>query len=356
MASTDEAVDRSGTACPDDGRLRTYLDVADPHVAAHVRKCDDCDRRSAVLRADARLAAQAIADLGDPAAVPADAESALQTIRAQVPSLVERRARRMRLPVSIAAGFVVLLVAALVALTPTGRQAAADFLASFRAERLQVVTFDPNQPLQGLDQLAEIVSVDAEPAEPQVVDDAEHAAAVAGFTPSAVSDLPDGAQLSDTLASPPTTVRLTFDEDRTPDLPSALDGATLVVSIPGSVIANYAVGPEMLFVAEAGQLTVEAEGADLAEVREYLLSRPEMPQDVARQLLAIDDWTATLPVPVPVDEIAWRETTVAGQPGLMLSDPMGAGLLWHQNGRIHAVGGTATDADELREIADGIAG
>ena len=125
---------------------------------------------------------------------------------------------------------------------------------------------------------------------------------------------------------------------------------------PGAVVTTYALGDGQLYVAESDQLVVEARGADLADIRAYVLSRPEVPPSLARQLLAIDDWTATLPVPVPVDSDAWRETTVGGHPGLVIEDAVGAGVLWHDGERIHAVGGVGVEVDEVTRIADSVGG
>jgi hypothetical protein len=364
-------------ACPTDGQLRAHHDhFAEPgstkHAADRLRRprnmdhalsehlagCAACARRMTSIQADARLAARQIAGLDEGLHADVDVDAALQATH-PVASL-DRRRWLGHVPATIAAAVVGLLVMTLIVATPSGRRAAASFLESFRAERIEVVTFDPQEPAAGLEELADIMDVDAEQAQPTVVDDASEAEQVAGFAPSTVGWLPDGVELQQAMAMPPTTVRLTFN-DTAPDLPARLRGASLVVSVPGAVIFQYAPsgdvsGEELLMVAEADQLTAEAEGAELGDVREYLLSRPEVPDDVARQLLAIDDWTVTLPVPVPVNEINWRETTVAGQPGLVLEDPMGSGLLWQRDGRTHAVGGTDVDIDELRRIADGVGG
>jgi hypothetical protein len=343
----------SDTACPTDGQLRAHHDAADAAIVQHLRACDACARRAADLNATAQWAARSIAglDADVPAAASADGAWAARPPTGEVPSTPWTR-----IPVGAAAAVVALLVATLLVVTPTGRQAAADFLERFRAERFEVVTFDPDQPWTGIERLAEIAEVDIDHAGPVPVDGPDAAAGVAGFTPSTVRGLPEDAAAGDTMATPPTTVRLTFRADRAPDLPDALDGARVVVSVPGTVVTQYAVGEDMLVVAEAGQLVAEAEGADLGAIREYVLSRPEVPEDIARQLLAIDDWTATLPVPVPVDQMAWRETTVAGQPGLMLEDPMGSGLLWQRDGRIHAIGGSGIDIERLHELADSVGG
>jgi hypothetical protein len=341
-------------SCPTDELLRAHVDVADDRIATHVDGCGACADRLAAVADDARFAAGAVADLDADAPSDADVDAAAAW---HAVGVAPTPTRGRRLPVGIAAGVVALLVVGLVALTPTGRQAAADLLASFRSERLEVVTFDPDQPLAGIEGLAEIVEVDADLADrpaPIQVDDLDAAAEVSGFVPAAPASLPDGAQLVDVEASPPSTTRLTFRADKAPDLPPALDGAQLIVSLPGTVGAIYEIDEQMLVIAEAGELGVDAQGAGLDEIRGYLLSRPEVPDDVARQLLAIDDWTTTLPIPVPVDRVVWQETTVDGASGLMVSDPMGSGLLWHADGRIHAIGAEGLDVDALRRVADGL--
>jgi hypothetical protein len=269
-----------------------------------------------------------------------------------------RRARwsRLRPPLSIAAGIVALLVSALVVATPTGRQAAADFLAGFRSERFEVVTIDPDRPMDGLEGLEDVFAVDEDHGEPDPVDvdTAAEAAEVAGFTPAEATSLPDGAALSTMQAAAPEEVRLTLTSARAPDLPAELDGAQLVVSVPGRVATVYDVDGRTLVVGEAGQIAVAAEGADLAAIREYLVSRPEVPRDVADQLLAIDDWSTTIPLPVPVDDVVWQDTTVDGAPALQLEDQHASGLLWQADGRIHGVGGEGLDLDALRAVADGL--
>jgi hypothetical protein len=341
-------------SCPTDAVLRRHVDAPDARVTAHVGTCDACAGRLTRVRDAAHQAARAIAglDADAPGVAEVDVAGALRSVHDPRPA-----APRSRVPLVVAAGVVAVLVAALVVLTPSGRRAAADLLAGFRSERLQVVTVDPAQPLGEVEALADIVEVDtagATRSEPRRVDDLDAAAEVAGFTPTAPSSLPAGAELTEVRAAPGSTVRLTFHNDRAPDLPPELDGAQLVVSVPATVAAIYRVDDSMLVVAEAEELAVEASGADLAQIREYLLNRPELPDDLARQLLEIDDWTATLPIPMPVDRVVWQDTTVAGAPGLMLSDPMGAGLLWHADGRIHAVGAEGLDVQALRRIADGI--
>ncbi|HEX6254707.1 MAG TPA: hypothetical protein VFZ70_02750 [Euzebyales bacterium] len=354
-------------SCPTDGRLRAYIDDRDGSIAVHIASCGTCSGRLQVISDDAAFAGEAIAGLdGDAGVSDGDADAAHRAVTtvydtgpvAEQPPAVDH-ARGPRVPLSTAAGLLALAVVALAAFTPVGRAAAADFLASFRAERFQVVTFDPERPIdhaedvEGLADIAD-VEVDGPRTGTTVVDSVAEASEVAGFVPAEATSLPDGASLTAVHAAAPKTVRLRLRADRAPDLPAALDGAEVVVSVPGMVGSMYEVDGGTLVVGEAGQLTVDATGADLADIRAYLLGRPEVPQDLAAQLLAIDDWTTTVPIPIPVDEVVWDETTVGGAPGLMLSDPLGSGLLWQVDGRVHAVGAEGLDVDQLRAIADGI--
>ena len=79
-------------------------------------------------------------------------------------------------------------------------------------------------------------------------------------------------------------------------------------------------------VGAARELEVGVEGnVSLAELREFLLTLPDLPPETVRQLRAIEDWRTTLPIPVPVDQIAWQPVTIAGGPGLLLADDSGIG-------------------------------
>ncbi|MBW3603842.1 MAG: hypothetical protein KY460_02835 [Actinobacteria bacterium] len=341
--------------CVSGARLRAHLDTPDHAIDGHLAQCAACAQRLAGVRGAARFAARSIADLDAGAGGAVDVDAALARVAPATGA--GPASRRLRIPTAIAAGVMVLALVAALVVTPTGRQAAASFLSSFRSERIQVVTFDPRDPQAAFGALSDIVEVDAaelDAGQQREVDDLAAAGAISGFDASPVSWLPDGAMLEGVQASAPSTVRLTFGRERAPELPAALDGARLVVSVPGTVASMYDVDGAMLVVAESAQLRVDAEGADLGQIREYLLSRPEVPTDLARQLLAIDDWTTTLPIPVPVDEVVWQDTTVAGRPGLMLQDTMGSGLLWHDGERIRAIGAEGLDVDALRRVADGV--
>ena len=80
-----------------------------------------------------------------------------------------------------------------------------------------------------------------------------------------------------------------------------------------------------------------------------------MPEDTVAQLRAIDDWTTTLPLPIPVDKAIWRETTLNGAPALIITDTTMkvSGILWQRDGVVHGVGGVLTE-QQMLDIANSL--
>jgi hypothetical protein len=256
--------------------------------------------------------------------------------------------------------------------TPEGQAAAAGFLAQFRSQRLAIVTFDPNQTRQtGLFRFEHLGSVkNNQPARPTEVANVQEAATRAGFAvlqPDPAT-LPAGAARTPTVRfSPASETRLTFDRQKARayfdsinrkdlSLPEKLHGSTLVVALPPVVMLEYAASDKKpaVMIGEAREVQVAVEGnASLDEVRNFLLGLPNVPPDLARQLRSIQDWTSTLPIPVPVDKMTWQETTIAGAPGYMLNDNtgLGSGVIWQRDGRILGVAGPMK-ATDLRRIAE----
>ena len=358
--------------CPEDGRLRTLMedlpgdapdgDVSEGAAAAHVAHCEHCRERLDRMRRDARLAGDAVASLspGDDAAA-VDVEAALAAVRGGSAVGWWQRAAAAAVGLVVVAGLVV---------TPLGREAVADVLSAFRAERLQVVTLDPATIKDDLETLASLGELRGMPDEPVEVGSLDEAAAVVGFAPAAPADPPAGEP--SIAASAPQTVEVTFTTAKTPDLPASLDGAVLRIFVPGVVVQAWGEPPhpasgdtsdalpeveEAVLVVEAGQLSIDVADGDLGELRAWLLERPELSDDLVAQLEAIGDWRTTLPLPLPVDGVAWDAVTVAGHEGVAFGDEsgLGAAVVWEDDGRIRGVGGTVGRA-EAQRLAEGLAG
>jgi hypothetical protein len=258
--------------------------------------------------------------------------------------------------------------------TPEGQAAAAGFLAQFRSQRLAIVTIDPNQTRQtGLFRLEQLGTVqNRQPPRPTELASIQEAASKAGFPvlQPDPSTLPAGVARTPKIRFSPTSeTRLTFDRQKTRAyfdglnrkdlaLPDKLHNATLVVTLPPIVMLEYA-GAENrpgLMIGQAKEVQVRVEGgAALEEVRAFLLNLPGLPPDLVRQLGAMQDWTNTLPIPVPVDKVTWQETTIAGAQAYILNDNtgLGSGVIWQRDGRIQGVAGPMK-ATDLRKVAESL--
>ena len=141
-------------------------------------------------------------------------------------------------------------------------------------------------------------------------------------------------------------------------LPDRLHGSTLVVALPPIVMLEYATADNKpaVMIGQAREVQVGVEGgASLDEVRTFLLGLPDLPPEVARQLRSIQDWTSTLPIPVPVDKMTWQETKIAGADAYILNDNtgLGSGVIWQRDGRILGVAGPMK-ATDLRKVAESL--
>jgi hypothetical protein len=267
--------------------------------------------------------------------------------------------------------------------TPQGRGVGAQFLAQFRGEQIAAMSVSTDeianieQTLSDLQHLGSISGIDTAP-QPRAVSSVSEASQFVGF-PVLV---PDPAALPAGIDSAPAEVRVlpahqarfTFDLERARAyyqsigrgdvaLPERFNGAALVVNTPPAVLLQYrSVDATVdtpfsgLVVGQSGALTASVEGdVTLDELREFLLGLPGLSPETAQQLRDIDEWETTLPVPIPVEQIAWERATIAGSPGLLLNDNtgMGSAAIWQRDGRIFGMAG-GMKARELQRVAESL--
>ena len=113
-------------------------------------------------------------------------------------------------------------------------------------------------------------------------------------------------------------------------------------------------GVPLLIAGVAGPPEVTARNAPLEEVRDFLLSREELPEGLRDQLAGIAAWRHTLPLPLPTDRMVWDELTVAGVEGLAFGDDsgLGAAVVWQRDGLIRGLAGPQPRS-LLLELAEG---
>ncbi|EJL28163.1 anti-sigma factor [Brevibacillus sp. BC25] len=132
-----------------------------------------------------------------------------------------------------------------------------------------------------------------------------------------------------------------------------LSGKRFSLKIPQMQQVRMLVGKDNIsyFVVNAPELSAP-EGVDLAQLRETLLALPFIPDQVKKQMISIEDWQHTLPVPYMADgESKMKEVKVNGQNGMLITGEYNAHLMWQQDGQIHMLEGSEKSADGLLDFA-----
>jgi hypothetical protein len=257
-----------------------------------------------------------------------------------------------------------LAVAAVV--TGAGAAAAQDWLQVFRTERVAPVALR-TADLVALPDLSGYGDVEVTgDADVRTVPDAAAAAAQTGLDVPEVTTLPRG------IGGDPVhqvggevTATFTFSLDRAADAaaqagttlpapPPGLDGSEVRLAAgPGSLqLWSSDAGAPSLVVGRAVAPTASTSTVPFETARDYLLSLPGVPDDVAAQLGTFSADGSTLPLPVPGDHVTTSSAEVGGVPATVLTtrDRTMAAVVWVDEGVVTVVAG-ALDADEVLQVA-----
>jgi hypothetical protein len=135
-----------------------------------------------------------------------------------------------------------------------------------------------------------------------------------------------------------------------PPPPPGLDGSRLRLDAGPGVAQVWAssAGLPALVVGRAVPPSAFSSGVDFETARDYLLSLPGLPDDIAEQLRTFTADGSTLPLPVPADQVTTRSDTVDGVPATVLAtrDETLAAVVWVDDGVMTVVAGSL-DADEV---------
>jgi hypothetical protein len=140
-----------------------------------------------------------------------------------------------------------------------------------------------------------------------------------------------------------------------PPVPSGLDGAQVrMVAGPG-VAQSWSsdAGAPALVVGRAVAPTAYSSGVPFELMRDYVLSLPGLPDDVADRLRTFTADGSTLPLPVPADEVTTSTAQVDGSPATVLEtrDRTLAAVVWVDDGVVTVVAGSL-DVDEVLAVAE----
>jgi len=359
---------------PSEGVLRRLVDepagVPDDD-RAHVASCPACLRALESARADAQLVGSALATSGD---VDTDAAwarfAATSAAAASAPALRPAGAGNRRTWRASVRRPVVAALSAVVLLTGAGVAAANDWLPIFQTERVDPVEITATDLVQVPDLSAYGDLQIIEQPDPEEVPDAATARERTGLAVPDVAGLPDGVTGDPTYqAAGVVSATFTFSAEKAaqaaaaegedlPPVPDGLDGAALRLQAGPGVAAVWAqpTGVPTLVVARVGAPTVDASGGvEFETVRDYLLSLPGLPPELATQLEDLSEDGGTLPLPVPAELVTTSEADVNGEDATVLTSRNGlfAGVVWVEDRVMTGVAGTLS-ADELLSVARGL--
>jgi hypothetical protein len=357
---------------PTEGTLRRLLDEPDGVTDTerqHVETCDTCGGSLDAMRDDAAHVHAALAsdvddvDLDDAwrrLTAAAATSSSDRSVRIAVP-----RRRRVRRPVAAA-------VAVAVVVAGAGAAAANDWLPIFRTERVEpvAISVDDLNTLPDLSAYGDIEII-ASPDVHQVAS-AEAAATETGLDVPEVTDLPQGiigeptfrvggeASASFTFSAARAAQAAADAGEDLPPVPPGLDGTQVrFVAGPGvaQVWSSRAADVPALVVARAvAPAAFSSSDVSFETMRDYLLSIPGLPDDVAEPLRTFNADGATLPLPIPADRVTTSSATVDGMPATVIATPDRtlAAVVWVKDGVLTVVAG-ALDADEVVSVAQELA-
>jgi len=292
--------------------------------------------------------------------------------------------RRFPLRALVAAAAAVVVVAS-IAFSPAVRASAQAFLDMFRVRQFTAVSFDPSrlerfkQPGQAPDQdhgmlmFAKTEKLE-DPGPPRPFANLGAATPTAGFFAAKPGFLPGGYAADSVWVTGHGAARLTIDVKKLRDVlttldirdvtvPDAYDGKSATVTMTPAVIQRFRNGDKRVLVTEAASPAVQVPmDVDLARLGTIGLRILGVSAGDAERLARSIDWRSTMLVPVPSDAGSFREVTVHGAKGLMVTmmgetkdgrRRQGAVVLWTEGDRVHAVQGPLS-GEELLQMAESV--
>jgi hypothetical protein len=136
-----------------------------------------------------------------------------------------------------------------------------------------------------------------------------------------------------------------------PQAPAGLDGQPIRLDAGPGVgqVWKSTSGVPALLVGRAIAPTAHSSGIEFATARDYLLSLPGIPADVATELRSFGGDGSTLPLPVPADQVTTSSAKVNGHQATVLTtrDRAISAVVWVSDGVITAVAGSLSKSEVL---------
>ncbi|MFZ5634114.1 MAG: hypothetical protein ACOY40_14825 [Bacillota bacterium] len=139
-------------------------------------------------------------------------------------------------------------------------------------------------------------------------------------------------------------------------LPDELNGKEFSLTIPTGITADYkGAAGKLTLIQIRGPSVQTSAGVDVKAIRQALLSVPGLPENLRKQLAAVDDWQRTALIPVRAGQFS--EVRVNGTEGVFIRGDSPAqgksmnALVWQEGGVIYALGGEGMNLENAMNVA-----
>ncbi len=391
-----------------EGKIKAYQDgelsqQEQREVNEHIETCQRCQELANTIAARSEQIADHLTNLSQKSAIPfSPVFTAQQRLSNRLTQSKEKEnlpmfknifARSYR-PAWIALGVILLLVLSM-AFAPV-RTLANSFLGLFRVQQVSVVEVDAETMQLNLGNSTELEALISENVifegggDPISAASAQEAAAQAGFSVRLPQGLPEtvtldvapGGKASFQVDLARVNAVLQAIDRSDIQIPNELDGSTVTVTIPSSVIARY---QECKFEAETARAqgfdpddgasfpsfpcptliqmpspTISApSGLDVTKLGEAYLQILGMSKQEAEQLAQTIDWASTFVIPLPRNATTYRTILVDGVEGTLIQNKDSGRqkseytLVWVKDGILYALSGPGDSATAI-SIADSL--
>ena len=265
---------------------------------------------------------------------------------------------------------------------PSVRVSAQAMLDLFRVRRFAAVEFSQSrmETLRSLDKDRGLLVLDKQekvldPGPPRPVSSRAAASPEVGFAVSGPSYLPEGMTADSVFVEGEGAMRLSVSEAklhalldrldlRDVSVPTGLDGKWIEVRKPPIVIQKFRSPRRNAVLVEARSPEVSVPGGwDLERLAEIGLRVLGLDAGEARRIAHSTDLRSTLLVPVPTNASTFRQVTVRGQQGLLITTTAvsssdghrreGVVLMWTEGDRVFCLQGNITP-EELMQMAESL--
>lgn len=352
--------------CPDEGRILMYLEKELPdaemlEIEAHLQSCPNCLKLFAEMEENYNISFAEVRNLYE-LSLQAEVKGQ-QKIWNKVKNKIniEKREGKLMKIKKMAIAAAVVLAIGIVGSMPSVQAVAGNLLQVFRVQTVDTITMDFNDMQLAMEQGNESFDIDKF-GKIETIGIGEEIT----LSPDELGDLSfkvkipalaDKTELEYALEKVP-AIEITPDVKNVNRilksvkseymLPEALDGKICSIKMGDAVeICN---NDYSIMQCPSPEIEVP-QGIDVSKVARAIVALPIWPDDVRRQLEAIDDWEHTLLI--PTDDSS-KKVKVNGKKAVLLDEGWSPTLIWQEDGILYCINDYSEGNIDLIAIAESL--